>query len=398
MNALIKTPAYKNIRLLQVYTICANAIFLLPVLIPYYRDVLGLGFREFMIGEAVFSAVMIAMEVPTGWLSDVWGRKKTLIASVIMGLAGWLILWHADGFLMAVVAQGVLGINISLASGTNSALLYDTLLENKQEDEFHRLESQRHGMMLYAVGGASIVGGFMYQWHPMAPLAAMIALKFIALLLTLFMVDPSRHKEEVHKHPIADMMETVRYAMHGHVEVAGIIILSALVFATTKNLLWAQQPYYIMLNLPESWFGIFTCAGFIIGATASTFGYKINGRMSNVTALYVLMISAILACAIAGLWPGHHGIVLVLSGSLIYGIGAPRVQAAINNRVSSVRRATILSAASLSVHVISIPLMVLIGWAGDAYGIEMALIVLAVIMAIGGLMARFLLGRRASKA
>jgi len=98
MNALIKTPAYKNIRLLQVYTICANAIFLLPVLIPYYRDVLGLGFREFMIGEAVFSAVMIAMEVPTGWLSDVWGRKKTLIASVIMGLAGWLILWHADGF------------------------------------------------------------------------------------------------------------------------------------------------------------------------------------------------------------------------------------------------------------------------------------------------------------
>ena len=393
MNVVHKR-AHRNIRLLQMYTICANAMFLLPVLIPYYRDVIGIGFHEFMIGEAVFSAVMIVMEVPTGWISDVWGRKKTLVASVMTALLGWGLLWHADSFWDAIIAQGVLGIYVSLASGTNSALLYDSLLELGRADEYRRLESRRHGTGLYAVAGASLLGGFMYQWHPMAPLAGVIAVDCAALVFTLLMIEPAYHKEAVRKHPIADMVGTVRFAVHGHVEVAAIILLSALLFAMTKSLLWAQQPYYIMLHLPESWFGVLSCTGFLVGATAGTFGYKLDGRLSNVAALEILLVGAVLICAVAGLWPGNHGVALLLAGSFIYGIGAPRVQAAINKRVPSARRATILSAASLAVHVVSIPLMILSGWVSDAYGITAALVIMAAVMAVGGGAASLLLRHR----
>lgn len=395
MNAVqIKTR--RNVRLLQLYTICANAMFLLPVLVPYYRDVIGIGFREFMIGEAVFSTVMILMEVPTGWISDIWGRKKTLVASVATSFAGWGMLWFADSLWMAAAAQGILGITVSLASGTNSALLYDSLLESGREDEYRRLESRRHGASLYAIAGASLAGGFLYQWSPMLPLAAMIAAQAAALAFTLLMTEPGRQTESVRRHPVADMVETVRYAVHGHAEVAGIIILSAVVFAATKNLLWAQQPYYIMLGLPENWFGMLTCAGFLIGGTASTFGYLLDGRLSNVAALCALMIFTILICAAAGFWPGYHGVALILSGSFIYGMGFPRVQAAINNRVSSARRATILSAASLAVHMVSIPLMLLTGWMADMYGIAVSLLVLAAVTGTGALFASVLLKRRAS--
>lgn len=137
--------ANRNVTLLLLHTVCVNMIFILPVLVPYYRDVIGIGFREFMIGEAAFSAVMILMEVPTGWLSDVWGRKKTMVVSTVTGLAGWGLLWHADSFAEAVIAQASLGVAVSLLLGTNSALLYDSLLGAGREGEYRALEGRRHG-------------------------------------------------------------------------------------------------------------------------------------------------------------------------------------------------------------------------------------------------------------
>ena len=394
MNAAHK-KTNRNLRLLQVYTICANAIFVLPVLVPYYRDEIGIGFREFMIGEAVFSAVMILMEVPTGWLSDIWGRKKTLVASAAAQIFGWALLLHADSFLEAAVAQGALGIAVSLFSGTNSAMLYDSLLEAGREDEYRRREGGRMGLGLYAVGIASLLGGFMYQIHHMLPLAATILFVAFGFVATLMMTEPSRHREAVHKNPFADMAATFRYALHGHAEVGGIILLSAVLFATTKMLMWSQQPYYIMLGLPEGWFGVLTAAGLFLGGTASTFGHHIDGRFSNVGVLRALLLWVALAATVAGLWTGWHGVPLLMSGSFIFGMGWARVQAAINKRVSSARRATILSCASLMVHVFSIPLLILTGWVEDIWGIGASLLMLAgILLSLGGGAASLLLHRR----
>lgn len=386
--------ANRNVTLLFLHTVCVNMVFILPVLVPYYRDVIGIGFREFMIGEAAFSAVMILMEVPTGWLSDVWGRRKTMIASAIAALAGWSLLWHADSFTEAVIAQASLGVAVSLISGTNSALLYDSLLEAGREGEYRRLEGRRHGIGLYAVGVASLLGGFMYQWDPTAPVIAVVIVEVLALAVALALTEPVRHREAVRANPFVDMAETVRYAVHGHVEIAGIILLSAVLFAATKNLMWAQQPYYIMLHLPEGWFGVLMAVGFLLGGTASAFGHRLDGRLSNIGVLRSLMLWTIVAAVLAGLFPGYGGVALLLSGSFIYGMGYPRVQAAINKRVSSARRATILSAASLSVHVFSIPLMLLTGHVAGLYGIRAALIMLAVLTGIGGAIAVLIIKMR----
>jgi hypothetical protein len=56
----------RNILLLQAHTAFLYMIFVLPVIVPYYRDVIGLRFQQYMIGEALCSLVVILMEVPTG--------------------------------------------------------------------------------------------------------------------------------------------------------------------------------------------------------------------------------------------------------------------------------------------------------------------------------------------
>jgi MFS family permease len=394
----VQKKAERNLRLLLIYTICANGLFILPVIVPYYRDEIGLGFREFMIGEAVFSALMILMEVPTGWISDIWGRRKTLAASAAAQVLGWSLLLNADSFLSAVVAQGTLAIAVSLFSGTNSAMLYDTLLEAGREDEYRRREGQRLGASLYSIGIASMLGGFMYEVNHMLPLVATILTMTLGMVATLLMQEPLRHRQAIHKNPLADMAATFRYALRGHPEVGGIILLSAILFASTKMMMWSQQPYYMALGIPETWFGILGAGGFILGGTASAIGHRLDGRFSNVGVLRTLLAWAILASAGAGMLVGAHGIVLLMSGSFIFGMGWPRVQAAINRRVASARRATILSCASLMVHMVSIPLLVLTGTMQDWKGIGASLMMLALLLIMLGGVASLLIGRKQAQA
>lgn len=387
----IRSTLHPNVSLLQAHTFCFHAIFILPVLVPYFQDVIGLGFQEFLIGEAIFSATVLCMEVPTGWLSDVWTRRKTLIASTVVSLLGWIVLWQATNFFMVAMAQIILGTAISLLSGTNSALLYDSLLEKKNEHHYLRLEGFRHGLSLYAVGSASLVGGFLYTWHAQLPILATIVFNVLALLITLFAVEPSRIREHPKNNPFLDMARTLKYALHGHAEIAGIIFISAVLFAGTKVILWIQQPYYLLLELPVGWFGVFAAIGFLLGGLASHYSHLSKGWSHDVGLLLQLLVILVVVCIVSGLWPGWHGIPLLLSGSLIWGFGWPRMQDAINKRVSSVRRATILSTASLMKHVLSIPLFVIIGRVGDSLGIDVGLLALAAGLIVCGSAAYLLL-------
>ena len=63
-------------------------------------------------------------------------------------------------------------------------------------------------------------------------------------------------------------------------------------------------------------------------------------------------------------------ILLMLGGSCLFGLANPRVNDAINMRVSSERRATILSTKNLLVQLFFIPSSLLIGWVNEAYSIS----------------------------
>src|SRR5262245_62055739 len=102
-------------------------MIVIPVLVPYLAT-LGIGMRQFMELQAVFALVILLGEVPSGLLSDLWGRKKTLLLGSTLKAVTFstLPLWSSyEGFL---VYHLVMGIALSLISGGDIALLYDSYL------------------------------------------------------------------------------------------------------------------------------------------------------------------------------------------------------------------------------------------------------------------------------
>jgi hypothetical protein len=71
---------------------------------------------------------------------------------------------------------------------------------------------------------------------------------------------------------------------------------------------------------------------------------------------------------------GLHGIaLLMIAGSFIFGAASPRINEAINVRVGSERRATILSTASLLRQLAFIPMGLVIGALIDRQGVDAGL-------------------------
>ncbi len=384
----------RNIWLLKIHTLLNGALFVLPVLVPYFKEGIGLDYNQFMLCQAIFSASIIIMEMPTGMIADLWTRRQTMIAATVTYALGQVLLYLADGFFQAAGAEIMMGIGVSLLSGTRSALLYDSLLAAGQEGRYMKEQGFLHGLGLYTLAASSALGGLMYAWNIDLPVILGAVTSFLAIGAALFLQEPAWHRETVRKHPLADLIETTKFALHGHAEIAGIILLSAVLFAVTKTLLWSQQPYYIYLGLPVTWFGIMTAAGNLLGGAAGQAAHMVGRRFSNLRVLYGCLILLLTACVICGAFPGYHAVGLLLLGSMVWGYGFPRVQDAINKRVPSARRATILSTANLMVHVFSVPLLALIGLVTEREGIATSLLVLAGIMGTGGLIARILIKNR----
>ncbi|MCK5519133.1 MAG: MFS transporter [Alphaproteobacteria bacterium] len=389
----------RNIRLLEIYTACISLLFIIPVMLPYYRDQMNLGFKELLIGEAVFAAAIVILDVPTSWLADVWQRKYVLALGALINMIGYAFLLIGHNLAAIIAAQCLIGTGMGLISGAVTAILYDLLLSTGRTKDFRRLEGRRMGIALYSVAFSSIAGGFLYSLHHQLPIIVMIPIMALSIIIACCMTEPKRHRKIPEKHPILDVLETTKYALHGHAEVGMIIIFSAIMFSSTKLIMWMQQPYYMAMNIPESLYGVLMAVGFLLGGLSSQFAHKVDGRVTSHQALSIIWGLAVLICLGASVNLGWTGIILLMfGGTCLYGMAWPRVTEAINEKVGSERRATVLSTQSLLRSLMFIPVSFILGKMSDQYGIQGALITLVLWLFFAGACLGILALRRKRRA
>ena len=95
----------------------------MPIIVLFYEDH-GLGLQD------VVAAV--TLEIPSGYLADVWGRKKCLILGCILFFGGYLCYSFTSTFTAFLFAEILLGTGQTLVNGADSALLYDTTVRYKK--------------------------------------------------------------------------------------------------------------------------------------------------------------------------------------------------------------------------------------------------------------------------
>jgi MFS family permease len=98
-------------------------ILVLPMLYPFLKDKLGVGFIELGLSMTVFGVVSGLTQAPLGYVVDRFGARKLLILGVCLGSVAFIILGFNLNYPALLVCAALLGLANSVYHPSDYALL-----------------------------------------------------------------------------------------------------------------------------------------------------------------------------------------------------------------------------------------------------------------------------------
>ncbi|MCK4551052.1 MAG: MFS transporter, partial [Candidatus Aenigmarchaeota archaeon] len=163
-----------NIWKFYIYSAVGSLIFLFVPIFVIFLQAKGLTITQVMILQALFALMVVILEVPSGAVADIIGRKKTIsLGTIFVGL-GIVYYAFAESFSGFVFAEMLFAIGAALASGADTAIIYDTLKKLKKEKLFKKIVGRTTAIGFVALAIASIIGSQLYTLDIHLPMLAAI--------------------------------------------------------------------------------------------------------------------------------------------------------------------------------------------------------------------------------
>lgn len=120
------------------------------------------GYRLAQIGlaETVFHITSILLEIPSGIFADLFGRKKMLLVSSILRMAGNVVMIFSCNFSMICLSLAFYAASYNFASGSGDALAYDSLKLVGKESYYEKYASNQLILYRLCSGLSTLCAGF----------------------------------------------------------------------------------------------------------------------------------------------------------------------------------------------------------------------------------------------
>jgi MFS family permease len=130
------------------------------------------------------------MELPSGALADLIGRKHTIFLGFFAGAISFLLFPFGSTFNYFLILALLVGISDAFRSGAEEAIIYDTLIETDNESNFKSINA--NGNLIYQAGLiiATTLGGFIYSVNQYAPYIIYGISLFVGSLIVILYQEP----------------------------------------------------------------------------------------------------------------------------------------------------------------------------------------------------------------
>lgn len=120
----------------------------------------GYSLVEIGFAETIFHITSLLLEIPSGVLADVFGRKKMLIVSTIMTMVGNIIMIFSSNLFLICASMIFQAASYNFLSGSGDALAYDSLKMVSREAHYEKYASNQ--MVIYRLCGgiSTLCAGF----------------------------------------------------------------------------------------------------------------------------------------------------------------------------------------------------------------------------------------------
>lgn len=246
-----------------------------PILIIFYLNFMGLTFSQYVFLDGLLCLLLTVFEVPSGYLADLFGRKKTLILSLSMVCLSMVILLSVKSFEGALIAIIIQGLFAPLGSGNVEAIYFETFKGCNREDELESIYSKQNAIMFVALTVMSVISGFLATINLAYPMIISILLLIFNIICYCILLKDNKlyvNKDKKNNIPTIRIIKNSINDLKNVRNTTTIFILSAVFFCSTRVAYTFYQPLFEAVKIDVKYFGIifagFNMIGFLVSLIA----------------------------------------------------------------------------------------------------------------------------------
>ena len=322
----------------------------MPIIVLFFQEH-GLTLTEVMVLQAIYSISVAVFEIPSGYIADVFGRKRTIILSTIFCFLGYILFSFYSGFLIFGIAEILIGIGGSLMSGSDSAILYDTLLETDAKDKYTKIEGRNYAIGNFSEAIAGVLGGFLAVSSIYFPVYAQTFVLFFSIPIAFSIVEPSLVNEKKMEKNFNAIIIVLKETFFRYKKLKWLIVFSASMGVATLSVAWFCQPFFKSVGIPIVYFGIIW-AGLNLSVGLTSFNsYLLEKKIKPINLMMMLSLLMPLCFLLIAYYNSLFSLLFILLIYLLRGIITPILRNYININTTSNKRATVLSIRSFMIRI-----------------------------------------------
>ena len=365
----------------------------MPIIWLFYEEN-GLTIADLFIIQSIYSVTIAVIEIPSGYVADVLGRKNSMIIGMFFGFIGMVVYSLSFGFEGFLIAALCLGVGQSFISGSDTALMYDSLVQLNRSNEFIKLEGRTISMGNFAEALAFILGGLLAEVSLRTPFYFQVGIAFIGFLVTLLLVEPKTERlKDGKSKPWKNIKNIIHYSLRENQTLRYYIFYSAIIGAGTLTMAWFSQPYFMAIGIDNTfYFGLLGAGLNLAVAIPSFYAHKIEENIKTKTLLIIILI-LICACYFTiSYLTSFWGLLILLVFYITRGIATPVLRDYMNRHIPSEMRATVMSIRSFLIRILFASTSPFLGYVANIYSLQQAILFSGILtFLLGGITLLFLL-------
>ncbi len=341
----------RNLRLIPVHTGLTRAFVWLPVFTLFTQARFGLDRAVFL--ASAYYLFVVVLEVPSGWISDRFGRVTILrIAALGFVAAQLCFLAAGDRFGLVLAGQFFLAVGFSSLSGSDVSFLYDTMEALGTEAGYRTTLGRVTAIGFASTTVSALAGGAIGLVSLEATFAVSLVAALGQLVVTFALTEPPVGE------PAQPLTRTIaRCLAYLGDRFVGWIFLYGVMLVILEHVSFTVMSPWLAevlgrdpddLGLAPLLAGVMVAVVAVGGSGAARLSAPLSGRFGTVaTLLGVGALSAVIVTAMAV--AAHWAVILLVALRSVQGaVASVLIPAAVAPRTEQRHRATLLSLNSLA--------------------------------------------------
>ena len=299
--------------LLNISVFLQTQTFMFPVLLLFYQHC-GLSVGDFFLFQGIFSLSALLLEVPMGYLADIFPKKNILILSyffVIIRALLWL-LFARYGYWILLFGEILYAAYKTSFSGTPDSYIYEYLkshhIPHKMVKHYGKMNffvclgtalSSVIGTSVYAFVSQYSIKKYNYDYGFIVLISLELFLNLTAVLLLLFLpkIPPQNNHNKTLKNTYKKISDCTVWIMKNE-NIKYHILYSGLLVAGTAIFSWSFQPIMKLLLFPVSLYGLVYFINHMFRAFGALYLNKIS-QIISLTQMGILIFLLFIVCFIS---------------------------------------------------------------------------------------------------